>query len=113
MRKARIPDTARASIIYTHTDEDRTLTFDIVGYVSRYRPATWESPAEGGCMEDWELSLIDATFIDGRTFGDLTPEEIKALEAEFSKRIVDSLYDTISELVYEAVNQDYEYCDRD
>jgi hypothetical protein len=63
---------SNCSISYTWEDEDnnRVLEFDIEGSVSKYIPAKISGPpencypAEGGDLEDWEITLVDGTVYD-------------------------------------------------
>ena len=122
IRRANIRD--NASYEYTWEDEDnnRCLTFDVYGHISKYVPAQTYGPpencypAEGGELEDWYSNLIEAEFYDDegevvRTLDQLHPVEIMALEQEFDLKVStnDVIYQTLQEHMFDQASEPPDY----
>jgi len=109
---------------YTWEDEDnnRTLTFDVYGNVSKYVPAQTYGPpencypAEGGELEDYYAELVEAEVYDDegntiQTLEQMTWKQVMQLELAFEEEIEKqgSIFESLQETLFEIASEPPDY----
>jgi hypothetical protein len=107
---------SNCSTYYTHEEAgpngDETREFFIEGFASPYVPQTWDSPAEGGDVEDWTFTLEKIIYEDREVSAMQVPNRDE-IAAEFEAYVEanPAVRERIAAALYEDYNRGFERSD--